>query len=281
VIFLGYGFTLTAAGRNLLMRLQTGDTLAISRIMVGSGILDGGTDPDYLTDLINPVTFAASTAPVVKDNVLSMTIEYRNDMNGGLTENFWLSEYGIFAKDSSGSEILLYYADLSELPEPVIAWNSGRTPVMKRYPVEIILVTDNVNVTLNFDADAFVIHEDLIPMLNDIEDLKAHLQSLTGIKISGIVQKYADLPDSSGITNSELYLVRTDETHDGKSTIYESIDSEWEFFSEFAIPIDDIYNKLGEKVDKVSGFGLSSNDYTTAEKNKLAGISANVEISSY
>lgn len=29
-----------------------------------------------------------------------------------------------------------------------------------------------------------------------------------------------------------------------------------------------------DKVDKVSGKGLSSNDYTTAEKNKLAGIAA-------
>ena len=28
-----------------------------------------------------------------------------------------------------------------------------------------------------------------------------------------------------------------------------------------------------EKVDKVTGKGLSTNDYTTAEKNKLAGLS--------
>ena len=33
--------------------------------------------------------------------------------------------------------------------------------------------------------------------------------------------------------------------------------------------------KLGEKVDKVEGKGLSTNDYTTTEKNKLAGIAAN------
>ena len=29
---------------------------------------------------------------------------------------------------------------------------------------------------------------------------------------------------------------------------------------------------LANKVDKVSGKGLSTNDYTTTEKNKLAGI---------
>lgn len=36
-----------------------------------------------------------------------------------------------------------------------------------------------------------------------------------------------------------------------------------------------INTALGNKVDKVSGKGLSTNDYTTTEKNKLAGIAAN------
>ena len=35
---------------------------------------------------------------------------------------------------------------------------------------------------------------------------------------------------------------------------------------------------LGDKVDKVSGKGLSTNDYTTTEKNKLAGIAAGAEV---
>lgn len=38
--------------------------------------------------------------------------------------------------------------------------------------------------------------------------------------------------------------------------------------------IDNIDDELSEKVDKVGGKGLSTNDYTTAEKNKLAGIEA-------
>lgn len=35
---------------------------------------------------------------------------------------------------------------------------------------------------------------------------------------------------------------------------------------------------LGNKVDKVSGKGLSTNDYTTAEKTKLSGIAAGAEV---
>ena len=34
----------------------------------------------------------------------------------------------------------------------------------------------------------------------------------------------------------------------------------------------EVDNKLNSKVDKVSGKGLSTEDYTTAEKNKLSGI---------
>lgn len=37
---------------------------------------------------------------------------------------------------------------------------------------------------------------------------------------------------------------------------------------------DKIDTAVGNKVDKVSGKGLSANDYTTAEKTKLSGITA-------
>ena len=41
---------------------------------------------------------------------------------------------------------------------------------------------------------------------------------------------------------------------------------------------EQISTAIADKVDKVSGKGLSTNDYTTAEKNKLAGIAAGAEV---
>ena len=38
------------------------------------------------------------------------------------------------------------------------------------------------------------------------------------------------------------------------------------------------WNAVTNKVDKVSGKGLSANDYTTTEKNKLASISPGAEV---
>lgn len=39
-----------------------------------------------------------------------------------------------------------------------------------------------------------------------------------------------------------------------------------------------VNNELAKKVDKVTGKGLSTNDYTTAEKTKLSGIAANAQV---
>lgn len=41
---------------------------------------------------------------------------------------------------------------------------------------------------------------------------------------------------------------------------------------------DQISTAIADKVDKVSGKGLSTNDYTTAEKNKLSGIASGAEV---
>ena len=51
-----------------------------------------------------------------------------------------------------------------------------------------------------------------------------------------------------------------------------------------AADISDVYSKtevdtlLGNKVDKVTGKGLSTNDYTTTEKNKLSGIASGAQV---
>lgn len=42
--------------------------------------------------------------------------------------------------------------------------------------------------------------------------------------------------------------------------------------------IDALTTTVGNKVDKVTGKGLSTNDYTTTEKNKLSGIAAGAEV---
>lgn len=42
--------------------------------------------------------------------------------------------------------------------------------------------------------------------------------------------------------------------------------------------VETLNSSIGNKVDKVSGKGLSTNDYTTTEKNKLSGIASGAEV---
>ena len=168
---MAYGFTLTAAGRKLLLELQTDATMRITRILVGDGTVPDDVNPATFTGLIHEVerSQATCTVPYVESDTLSLEIEYRNKWSDGtfgegytdptgLTESFWLQEYGIFALDVEGNEILLYYANLGEFPESVAKWN-GRNLVSKRYPVSISIVDDNTDVQLDFPANAFVTSE--------------------------------------------------------------------------------------------------------------------------
>ena len=74
-------------------------------------------------------------------------------------------------------------------------------------------------------------------------------------------------------------LATTDYVDEAVSGLVDSAPDTLNTLNELAAALGDdanfattITNQIGGKVDKVNGKGLSTNDYTTAEKNKLAGI---------
>lgn len=76
-----------------------------------------------------------------------------------------------------------------------------------------------------------------------------------------------------------IYLLKTSETETGNLyTEYIYTNNAWEKLGTQTLDLSGyattsaMNTALANKVDKVSGKGLSTNDYTTAEKNKLAGI---------
>lgn len=149
-----YGGTVTVKGRDLITSLIAGATIELTRIVVGSGKMPEGVEPIDMETLVNPIAEATSTVPVVENNVLSMVVEYRNDMNGGLKEGFWLNEFGIFAKTENSEEILLYYATLGDSPQPVNAYQDNRYDI-RRYPVTIALLID-ADVQITYTPGAFI-----------------------------------------------------------------------------------------------------------------------------
>ena len=102
-----YGGTITVKGRDLITSLIAGETIEFTRIVVGSGEMPEGVEPIDMEALVNEVAEATSTVPTVENSVLSLVVEYRNDMNGGLKTGFWLREFGIYAKTNKSEEVLL------------------------------------------------------------------------------------------------------------------------------------------------------------------------------
>lgn len=93
-------------------------------------------------------------------------------------------------------------------------------------------------------------------LTNDSGFLTQH-QSLNGLATETYVNTKV-----AGIVNS------APETLDTLNELAEALGNDPNFATTMA-------TELGNKVDKVTGKGLSTNDYTTTEKNKLAGIATN------
>ena len=83
-------------------------------------------------------------------------------------------------------------------------------------------------------------------------------------------QRVSAVPSVDSAAENILYLVMNAAT--GHYDIYAKIKGDSGSYTMELL--DDTTVDLSGKVDKVSGKGLSTNDYTTAEKNKLAGIAA-------
>ena len=92
------------------------------------------------------------------------------------------------------------------------------------------------------------------------------------------IEVVTSLP-TENISTTTVYLktgAKSDPDNIYDEYIY--VNSKWELLGTQKIDLTNFYTKeeadgiLNGKVDKVSGKGLSTNDYTTAEKNKLAGI---------
>lgn len=79
-------------------------------------------------------------------------------------------------------------------------------------------------------------------------------------------EKVDAVPDAESAEENVLYLVLNEET--GYYDIYAKVGEE-------VVRLDDTTVKLENYVEKEEGKGLSSNDYTTEEKTKLAGIAEN------
>lgn len=220
-----YGGTITVDGRNLITTLMAGETIEFTRIWVGSGKMPDGVEPIDMKDLVAPVAPASSTIPTVDNGVLSMVVEYRNDMNGGLEKGFWLHEFGIYAKTENSEEILLYYATLGDSPQPVNAFRDNRIDI-RRYPVTIALELD-ADIEVTYNPGSFITSSEAQQLIGAMVDQAledANLATITDIVIpaSGWVLQGSDEQSASELNAGYPYSVDV-ECADSTVDLYPSV----------------------------------------------------------
>ena len=177
-----YGFIITTAGEGLLARASAGEGLTLTEVWVGKGAVESAGAAKALTALLDPVAKATSTTPAVAGGQISMLVEYRNDMGGGLEEGFTLSEFGVMAKVGEDAPTLLYYAALGDRAQPVPPIAEGLD--VHRFPVAVG-VTGEVAVSLEYPAGVWVTHEELEEALAGI-DLSGYIKATEKGKPGGV-----------------------------------------------------------------------------------------------
>ena len=101
------------------------------------------------------------------------------------------------------------------------------------------------------------------------------------IQIDLTLYKVVSVLPTSSIDTTKIYLVKDSAVDNNSYSEYMYVDGSWEKLGDFRSSVDlepyakteYVNTKLATKVDKETGKGLSTNDFTTVEKNKLAGIS--------
>ena len=101
------------------------------------------------------------------------------------------------------------------------------------------------------------------------------------IQIDLTLYKVVSVLPTSSIDTTKIYLVKDSAIDNNSYSEYMYVDGSWEKLGDFRSSVDlepyarteYVNTKLATKVDKEDGKGLSTNDFTTVEKNKLASIS--------
>ena len=154
-----YGFAVTQKGASLLAKTAAGETITFTNAQAGDGEMPSTKVPRSMTALVNPLAAGTSTAPSVSGGTVSITLEFRSDLNGGVSEGFWIREVGLYADDPDEGEILFAYAALGDYAEYMGA-ASDTAVYVRRFPLAIV-IGEEVEVSVDWSLLAWMTAEDV------------------------------------------------------------------------------------------------------------------------
>lgn len=219
---MGYCTYITQAGYELQAKLfAEGGNFVITKVEVGAGVCPAGTDPSTLTALVERKSAATSTKPHRAGCQVSLTVEYRSDLDGGLEKPFQLNEFGVFATGVDGEEILLLYGDLSDYPESAVPQKYGGC--VRRYPINITIGPE-ANASLAYPAGAWMTHEEAEAIIQAALD--KGLDMGNGTTVGEAVGAIKDeLKDTQDIVHEQVNTIR--QALDGSSYYHAFEPEDW------------------------------------------------------
>lgn len=165
-----YAADVTTAGVELFAKILANKaTLAISRVMVGTGTMTDGMSIANMTDLIKPVAAATSDEPVYKDSTVNLTVQYRSDLNGGVGSDFDLREFGVYVRDPTDGnrEVLVFYGNLGEHPQFVPKYVEGEAVDIYNFPISIAVGKGQI-ITVEYYTSMFVTSADVKNIVQNV-----------------------------------------------------------------------------------------------------------------
>lgn len=155
-----YGYKLTTNGLELMTACMAQKApLDITRVAMGSGQVQDGTNLADMHDLVNYVVDGAIGERHHKDNQFYLTVQYENKEHPE-TPMFIMNEFIVYAQHPiTGKETDLLYATLGDYRQPIPPYVESQPPSVWRYPL-VIVVSNDIQVVVSTPAGT-VTHDDL------------------------------------------------------------------------------------------------------------------------
>lgn len=250
------GLNLTAEGRIVLNKAQLNNKLNFKSIVVG----DGNAPPNLSTQkqLVHQLYELRDLKIDINENECTLTADLPI-----VDYDYYLREIGIIVTTDSGDKLYAY--DNCGDDAQYIVTTTGVERTEKR--IRLALVVSGVdNITVSTPSVLYVDYKDYEETVTELKQTKV---DIVGGNISNTIINFKQADTIENIQTGEKASLIL-----GK--ISKAIDELMSHLTDKVkhITSDErtLWNTVKNKVDSIPGKGLSENNYTTAEKNKLSGI---------
>jgi hypothetical protein len=195
------GTILTARGRNLLAKAQTGATLTFTKIKLGDGFWSSDTDPNLLDDLVSPkMDLPIEDLRIVGDGTVRLRFVLTNT---GLSQGFFMREIGIYAQDPDLGEILYAVAYAGDKADFIPA--DGVTKVENVVDIYTVIANaQNVTAVIS-DTVVLATKRDIDELAQSLENLSSQVNSQLTSQIDNLIQQ---LNDTASTLSNQISTVK-------------------------------------------------------------------------